>query len=229
MESAFSGNQPILQDSLRTTRKKHVATGKGGLSCKMGTPFLRADEERWHARMLAGIAAYQRQMQIPPTSATPNVVITLRNGGWDGQTVLQFTEVDPIFVASRVAECVANLVTADAGITMASNNLIAVIQRETSTFGFMAMWKDLRNDSAQSVALRFPDDGKAILEWASNVGRMFAQSYHIEQECQRLNKLAYDRNSGKEEADAQAQETLPPTPQTPMSGLAPSPFPVGVC
>jgi hypothetical protein len=181
-------------------------------------------------------------MQTPPTLAAPYVQITLRNGGWDSQTAHQFSETDPNIVASRVAECIPYLCTADAGITLASNNLLAIIQRETKTFGFMAMWKDLRNDGAQSVSLLFPDDGKVILEWAANVGRMFAQSYHIEQECRRLAKIAADRGNAKaaEERAAAVEQfseyVVPPTPPTssaqPTGHLTGVPFrpspPVGV-
>jgi len=181
-------------------------------------------------------------MQTPPPLAAPHVQITLRNGGWDGQTALQFSETDPKIVASRVAECISYLCTSDAGITLASNNLLAIIQRETKTFGFMAMWKDLRNDGAQSVSLLFPDDGKVILEWAANVGRMFAQSYHIEQECRRLAKIAADRDNAKAERAARAamedfsQYVVPPTPLTSSAqgtqGVIEVPFqagpPVGV-
>ena len=170
--------------------------------------------------MLPGHAAQARQMQTPPPLAAPYVQITLRNGGWDGQTAYQFSETDPNMVAGRVAECIPYLCTSDAGVTLASNNLLAIIQRETKTFGFMAMWKDLRNDGAQNASLLFPDDGKVILEWAANVGRMFAQSYHLEQECRRLVKIAADRDNAKAaqeragDVEQLAQCVVPPTPST---------------
>ena len=137
----------------------------------------------------------------------------------------QYSETDKNMIASRVAECVAHLVTANAGITLASNSLMAIIQRETNSFGFIAKWTDLRSDSAEKdPSLLFPDDGRVILEWTVNVASMFSASYRIEQECRRLAEIAnfrLEQQQKVQRAEDAAQETgafawdvAPPTPAT---------------
>jgi hypothetical protein len=170
-------------------------------------------------------------MQLPPSLVpdavhSPTITVTLRNGGWDGQSSGQWVETNPHMVATRVASCVSSLVLADAGVTISSSYMLAIIQREPVSFSFAALWKDLRFRNAIDIkGLLFPDDGVAILEWALNAATMFLRCFEQDAAVKRLCAIAETRLLKQQ--STHATEPVCETPHT--EGVMDTTLPMCAC
>lgn len=153
---------------------------------------------------------------------TPTAVVTLRNGGPDGQLQREFVhDLNCFAVGARVKECVKYLVTETAGITLQYGNYMGIIQRETKKFAFLVALVDLNVQKLEDLVdhggrLRNPillsDDvdkqsGKEfVVTWAETVARIYSTAFWLGPECHKIwwAKVAQRESERAEQAEQDA-------------------------